>query len=56
MHVRKPYFMKNINITNPCSENWEMMSHQEKGRFCEVCSMCEDVRNKKNLLISQQVF
>lgn len=32
--------MKNISIPNPCSENWEMMSLQEKGRFCEVCSKC----------------
>jgi hypothetical protein len=32
--------MKNIQIPNPCSENWEMMSPQEKGRFCSVCSKC----------------
>lgn len=32
--------MKKINIPNPCSENWEMMSPQEKGRFCSVCSKC----------------
>ncbi|MCD1116089.1 hypothetical protein [Chryseobacterium turcicum] len=32
--------MKNIQIPNPCSENWEIMSPQEKGRFCEVCSKC----------------
>jgi len=32
--------MKNINIPNPCSENWEMMSPQEKGRFCSVCNKC----------------
>lgn len=32
--------MKNIQIPNPCSENWEIMSPQEKGRFCSVCSKC----------------
>lgn len=32
--------MKNPQIPNPCSENWEMMSPQEKGRFCSVCSKC----------------
>ncbi|ANF51318.1 hypothetical protein A0O34_12705 [Chryseobacterium glaciei] len=32
--------MKNLYIPNPCSENWEMMSPQEKGRFCSVCSKC----------------
>jgi hypothetical protein len=32
--------MKNISIPNPCTENWEMMSPQEKGRFCSVCSKC----------------
>ncbi|MCS3871347.1 putative nucleic acid-binding Zn ribbon protein [Chryseobacterium ginsenosidimutans] len=32
--------MKNVYIPNPCSENWELMSSQEKGRFCSVCSKC----------------
>ncbi|WP_027380969.1 hypothetical protein [Chryseobacterium daeguense] len=32
--------MKNLHIPNPCSENWEMMSPREKGRFCSVCSKC----------------
>lgn len=32
--------MKNIQIPKPCSENWEMMSSQEKGRFCSVCNKC----------------
>lgn len=32
--------MKNIHIPNPCSENWEMMFPQEKGRFCSVCNKC----------------
>lgn len=32
--------MKIINIQNPCSENWEMMSPREKGKFCSVCNKC----------------
>lgn len=32
--------MKNLYIPEPCSENWESMSPQEKGRFCSVCSKC----------------
>ncbi|WP_394666713.1 hypothetical protein [uncultured Chryseobacterium sp.] len=32
--------MKNVHIPNPCSEHWEMMSPQEKGRFCSVCNKC----------------
>jgi len=32
--------MKNVYIPNPCSEKWEFMSSQEKGRFCTVCNKC----------------
>lgn len=32
--------MKNLYIPEPCSENWESMSPQEKGRFCAVCNKC----------------
>ncbi|MDH6208697.1 hypothetical protein M2254_000281 [Chryseobacterium sp. BIGb0186] len=32
--------MKNIHIPKPCNENWEIMSPQEKGRFCSVCNKC----------------
>ncbi|OCA77990.1 hypothetical protein BBH99_10030 [Chryseobacterium contaminans] len=32
--------MKNLYIPEPCSENWESMSPQEKGRFCSVCKKC----------------
>ncbi|UOU99944.1 hypothetical protein MUU74_08310 [Chryseobacterium daecheongense] len=32
--------MKNLRIPDPCSENWELMSPQDKGRFCSVCNKC----------------
>lgn len=27
-----------IKISKPCHENWNMMTPEEKGRFCSVCS------------------
>jgi hypothetical protein len=38
--MHKFNWMKSIHIPNPCSENWESMSPQEKGRFCSVCNKC----------------
>lgn len=32
--------MKNLYIPEPCSENWESMSPQGRGRFCAVCNKC----------------
>ncbi|AZA77925.1 hypothetical protein EG347_10540 [Chryseobacterium sp. G0186] len=32
--------MKNLYIPEPCLENWESMSPQEKGKFCSVCNKC----------------
>lgn len=29
-----------IDITNPCSENWDNMKDSKDGKFCEVCSKC----------------
>lgn len=40
--------MKNLYIPEPCSENWESMSPQEKGRFCSVCSKCVVDFTQKN--------
>ncbi len=37
---KKTLFMKNLHIPNPCSEKWESMSPQKKGRFCSVCDKC----------------
>ncbi|NIF04050.1 hypothetical protein F3J23_01240 [Chryseobacterium sp. Tr-659] len=40
--------MKNLYIPEPCSENWETMSPQEKGRFCSVCNKCVIDFTQKN--------
>lgn len=40
--------MKNLHIPNPCSENWELMSPQEKGRFCSMCNKCVIDFTEKN--------
>jgi CarboxypepD_reg-like domain len=29
-----------LSIPNPCSENWNNMIPQEKGRFCDTCQKC----------------
>ncbi len=29
--------MKKIQIKTPCTENWDKMTPDEKGRFCELC-------------------
>jgi hypothetical protein len=29
-----------INITNPCSENWDLMEKKNDGNFCESCQKC----------------
>ena len=31
--------MKNINIPEPCSEDWSKMTPNEKGAFCQKCSL-----------------
>lgn len=38
-----------ITIPNPCSENWNIMSKTEKGRFCNSCNkMVIDFSKMKN--------
>ncbi|MGE8554862.1 MAG: hypothetical protein ACN6OB_13160 [Chryseobacterium jejuense] len=32
--------MKNLYIPEPCSEDWESMSVEDKGRFCSACNKC----------------
>ena len=48
--------MKNVHIPYPCSENWELMSPQEKGRFCSVCSKCVIDFTEKQPEEIQQIF
>ncbi|MCJ8152162.1 hypothetical protein MKJ01_00110 [Chryseobacterium sp. SSA4.19] len=48
--------MENIQIPNPCSEKWETMSPQEKGRFCSVCSKCVIDFTQKQQHEIQQIF
>lgn len=51
---KKRYSMKNLFIPEPCSENWESMSPQEKGRFCSVCNKCViDFTQKQSQEIQQ---
>ncbi|WP_390450740.1 hypothetical protein [Chryseobacterium sp. Alg-005] len=46
--------MKSFRIPDPCSENWDIMSPQEKGRFCSVCNKCViDFTNKNPQEIRQ---
>ncbi|WP_028123792.1 hypothetical protein [Epilithonimonas tenax] len=48
--------MKNIYIPNPCSENWNEMSPEAKGRFCSVCSKCVIDFTEKNAVEIQQII
>jgi hypothetical protein len=48
--------MKNVRIPDPCSESWELMSPQEKGRFCSVCSKCVIDFTEKQPEEIQQIF
>ncbi|MES2556713.1 MAG: T9SS type A sorting domain-containing protein [Bacteroidota bacterium] len=46
--------MKNIGIHEPCSENWNEMSPNEKGAFCQKCAtQVYDFTNKTSLEIKQ---
>ncbi|RXM52643.1 MULTISPECIES: hypothetical protein [unclassified Chryseobacterium] len=46
--------MKKLYIPEPCSENWESMSPQEKGRLCSACNKCViDFTQKKPQEIQQ---
>lgn len=46
--------MKNLHVPTPCSENWDLMSPQEKGRFCSICNQCViDFTQKNNVEIKQ---
>ncbi|WP_341906818.1 T9SS type A sorting domain-containing protein [Fluviicola taffensis] len=41
--------MKNFGIEKPCSEDWNKMSHNEKGAFCQLCTkQVHDFSNKSS--------
>ena len=49
--------MKNIGIKNPCSENWNEMSKNEQGAFCQKCaSQVYDFTKKSSLEIKQTLL
>ena len=39
MYRTKTPRMKNINIPEPCSEDWNEMTPNEKGAFCQKCAL-----------------
>ncbi|WP_166920106.1 hypothetical protein [Flavobacterium poyangense] len=45
-----------INIPKPCSENWNSMTPNSKGRFCDSCSKTVIDFTKMNTLEIQQYF
>ncbi len=49
--------MKNIGINSPCSENWNEMSKNDKGAFCQKCaSQVYDFTKKSSLEIKQTLL
>ncbi|MES2590104.1 MAG: T9SS type A sorting domain-containing protein [Bacteroidota bacterium] len=49
--------MKNIGINTPCSENWNEMSKNDKGAFCQKCaSQVYDFTKKSSLEIKQTLL
>lgn len=56
MHLRNFTLMNNVHIPDPCFENWESMSPQEKGRFCSVCNKCVIDFTQKQPEEIQQIF
>lgn len=41
--------MKKLVVNEPCHENWNKMTPDEKGRFCDICSKSvHDFTNKKD--------
>lgn len=49
--------MKNIGINKPCSENWNEMSKNEQGAFCQKCaSQVHDFTKKSSTEIKQTLL
>jgi len=45
-----------IQISKPCHENWDGMTSNEKGRFCEICSRTvSDFTNSSDEELYQEV-
>lgn len=46
----------NLNIQNPCTENWNNMTSTDNGKYCSSCKKTVvDIRSKSNLEIKQLI-
>ncbi len=49
--------IKNIRLAFPCQENWDKMTNNEKGKFCEKCgNQVVDFRDKSKDELENEIF